>query len=205
MQPLIDAWVYVVDDDAGVRDALAWLLRSRRVPCEVFDSAEAFQRRLQGTAPDTQPSCLLLDVRMPKMTGVELQSHLVKTGDDIPVIFMSGESLPHETLAAQQSNAITFLWKPFRTSELLDAINTVMSGKQYISKQVVKGLDSSANNVANLPTQGRNPFQIAWAAPGVAVPEATAPLPPPVPPSPPPALLTNISIVPKVEMACSTK
>jgi FixJ family two-component response regulator len=66
---------------------------------------------------------MLLDVRMPKMTGVELQALMVKTGDRIPVIFMSGESLPHETLAAQQSNAVTFLWKPFRTEALLNAVS----------------------------------------------------------------------------------
>ena len=70
-----------------------------------------------------KPSLVLLDVRMPKMTGVELQAQMVKTGNRIPVIFMSGESLPHETLAAQQSNAVTFLWKPFRTEALLSAVN----------------------------------------------------------------------------------
>ena len=65
---------------------------------------------------------MLLDVRMPKVSGVELQAQMFKAGNRIPVIFMSGESLPHETLAAQQSNAVTFLWKPFRTEALLHAV-----------------------------------------------------------------------------------
>jgi len=63
MQALTDALVYVVDDDASVREALAWLLRSRRLPSELFASAQTFQSKLEGSAAISQPSCLLLDVR----------------------------------------------------------------------------------------------------------------------------------------------
>jgi two-component system response regulator DctR len=69
MQPVIDALVFVVDDDASVREALAWLLRSRRLLSEVFDSAEAYQRKLEGGGALNQPACLLLDVRMPGLSG----------------------------------------------------------------------------------------------------------------------------------------
>ena len=111
-------FIEVVDDDEDVRRMLVMVLESYGFKVRTHDGAQAYL----ACEKSKERRVMLLDVRMPKMTGVELQSHLVKTGDDIPVIFMSGESLPHETLAAQQSNAITFLWKPFRTTELLDAI-----------------------------------------------------------------------------------
>jgi FixJ family two-component response regulator len=112
--------IEVVDDDEDVRRMLVMVLESHGFKVRTHNGAHAYL----DSCKCKQRRVMLLDVRMPNMTGIELQAHLVKTGDDIPVIFMSGESLPHETLAAQQSNAITFLWKPFRTSELLDAIKS---------------------------------------------------------------------------------
>ena len=76
MEPIPNATVYIVDDDAGVREALAWLLRSRRLPSESFDSAEAFDAMLQTRPPPREPCCLLLDVRMPGMSRLELQQQL---------------------------------------------------------------------------------------------------------------------------------
>ena len=72
MQPLVNATVYIVDDDAEVREALAWLLRSRRLLSEGFDSADAFLAMLQGRSAQKDPACVLLDVRMPGMSGLEL-------------------------------------------------------------------------------------------------------------------------------------
>ena len=109
-----------------MRQARAWLLRWRGLQTQCVDSAEGLMEHLgldHGPQLPRQACCLLLDVRMPKMTGVELQALMVKSGDRTPVIFMSGESLPHEPLAAQQSNAVTFLWKHFRTEALLNAVN----------------------------------------------------------------------------------
>ena len=112
------ALIEVVDDDADIRRMLQLVLEARGFKVRTHDGAHAYL----AAAPVTERRVMLLDVRMPKMTGVELQALMVKTGDRIPVIFMSGESLPHETLAAQQSNAVTFLWKPFRTEALLNAV-----------------------------------------------------------------------------------
>nr|MBP8224523.1 response regulator [Acidovorax sp.] len=70
MEPVSNAIVYIVDDDAGVREALAWLLRSRRLLSESFDSAEAFDAMLKAQAAPCRPCCLLLDVRMPGMSGL---------------------------------------------------------------------------------------------------------------------------------------
>ena len=92
MQPTQDALVFIVDDDAGVREALAWLLRSRRLPSQAFDSADAFAAFLgegQSTWVPTQPGCLLLDVRMPGMSGLALFEQLIEREllDALPVSF----------------------------------------------------------------------------------------------------------------------
>ena len=91
MEPITNATVYIVDDDASVREALAWLLRSRRLPSESFDSAEAFDAMLQKRPPQRQPCCLLLDVRMPSMSGLALFDVLAARGDlaTMPVIFLT--------------------------------------------------------------------------------------------------------------------
>lgn len=112
------ALIEVVDDDEDVRRMLQLVLESHGFKVRTHNGALAYL----AADPVTERRVMLLDVRMPKMSGVELQAHMVSTGDQVPVIFMSGESLPHETLAAQQSNAVTFLWKPFRTEALLDAV-----------------------------------------------------------------------------------
>ncbi len=120
---LNQALIEVVDDDADIRRMLQLVLEARGFKVRTHDGALAYL----SAEPVTERRVMLLDVRMPKMTGVELQAWMVKTGDRTPVIFMSGESLPHETLAAQQSNAVTFLWKPFRTESLLNAVELGLS------------------------------------------------------------------------------
>lgn len=112
------ALIEVVDDDADIRRMLQLVLEARGFKVRTHEGAQAY---LSAT-PVTERRVMLLDVRMPKMTGVELQAWMVKTGDTTPVIFMSGESLPQDTLAAQESDAVTFLWKPFRTEDLLNAV-----------------------------------------------------------------------------------
>lgn len=124
MQPVIDALVYVVDDDASVRDALAWLLRSRRFPSAVFDSAEAFQRTLMGAAPLSQPSCLLLDVRMPGLSGLALFDWLVERElhRAMPVLFLSGHADVATAVAAVKRGAFDFCEKPFSDNALVDRV-----------------------------------------------------------------------------------
>jgi two-component system response regulator FixJ len=112
------ALIEVVDDDPDIRRMLQLVLEARGFKVRTHDGAHAYL----AAEPVTERRVMLLDVRMPKMTGVELQAQMVQAGNRVPVIFMSGESLPHETLAAQQSNAVTFLWKPFRTEALLSAV-----------------------------------------------------------------------------------
>jgi FixJ family two-component response regulator len=123
------ALIEVVDDDQDIRRMLQLVLEARGFKVRTHDGPHAYL----AAEPVTERRVMLLDVRMPKMTGVELQAQMVKAGDHVPVIFMSGESLPHETLAAQQSNAVSFLWKPFRTEELLAAVSKGLARYDQLS------------------------------------------------------------------------
>ena len=127
MQPVKDAVVYVVDDDVGVRDALAWLLRSRRLTSEVFDSASALQQALLQ-APTSQPCCLLLDVRMPDMSGLELFDWLVQRGQhqSMPVIFLTGHADVPTAVDAVKRGAFDFCEKPFSDNALVDRIEQAL-------------------------------------------------------------------------------
>lgn len=132
MQPLIDALVYVVDDDASVRDALAWLLRSRRLLSEVFDSAEAFQHKRTGEAPPNQPSCLLLDVRMPGMSGLALFDWLIERDlhRAMPVIFLTGHADVPTAVDAVKRGAFDFCEKPFSDNALVDRVEQALAQSQ---------------------------------------------------------------------------
>lgn len=110
--------IEVVDDDDDIRRMLLIILQAHGFAVRMHASAQAYL----NAKPSTARRVMLLDVRMPGMTGIELQAQLARQADPTPVIFMSGESLPHETRAAQQSDAVGFLWKPFRTEALLTAI-----------------------------------------------------------------------------------
>jgi len=131
MQPVKDAVVYVVDDDVGVRDALAWLLRSRRLTSEVFDSASALQRALLQ-APTSQPCCLLLDVRMPDMSGLELFDWLVQRGQhqSMPVIFLTGHADVPTAVDAVKRGAFDFCEKPFSDNALVDRVEQALAQSQ---------------------------------------------------------------------------
>ena len=119
MQPTQDALVFIVDDDAGVREALAWLLRSRRLPSESFTSADAFAAFLNARPePDwrpSQPGCLLLDVRMPGMSGLALFEQLIARGllESLPVIFLTGHADVPTAVDAVKRGAFDFCEKPF--------------------------------------------------------------------------------------------
>ncbi len=127
MRPLGLPVVYLVDDEAVVRDALAWLLRSRRLLSEGFGHAEAFETFLAGrdTAawPDA-PSCLLLDVRMPGTSGLQLFDRLIERGliAVLPVIFLTGHGDVPTAVAAVKRGAFDFVEKPFSDNALVDRV-----------------------------------------------------------------------------------
>ena len=124
MQPLIDALIFIVDDDASVREALAWLLRSRRLVSEHFASAEAFELRLTEEPLADQPHCLLLDVRMPGTSGLVLFDRLAERGllEVMPVIFLTGHADVPTAVDAVKRGAFDFCEKPFSDNALVDRI-----------------------------------------------------------------------------------
>ena len=124
MQPAFDATVFIVDDDASVRDALAWLLRSRHLLSEVFPGALEFEARLQAGFVPAQPSCLLLDVRMPGMSGLALFDKLVERGlaEVMPVIFLTGHADVPTAVDMVKRGAFDFCEKPFSDNALVDRV-----------------------------------------------------------------------------------
>lgn len=114
--------VYVVDDDPSLRDALSSLLRS--VGMEVATFASAPQLLAQPFA--NAPSCIVLDIRMPEVSGLDFQALLARTGNHIPVIFMTGHGDIPMSVRAMKAGAVDFLTKPFRDQDLLDAVTAAI-------------------------------------------------------------------------------
>jgi FixJ family two-component response regulator len=112
------ATVFVVDDDASFRDALGSLIRSVGLHVQLFASAQEF---LTSPRPDG-PACLVLDVRMPGLGGLDCQQQLAATGFQIPIIFMTGHGDVPMSVRAMKAGAVDFLTKPFRDQDLLDAV-----------------------------------------------------------------------------------
>jgi FixJ family two-component response regulator len=110
--------VFVIDDDASVREALDDLLRSVGLEVRSFRSAQDF---MQSERPDA-PGCLVLDVRLPGSSGLEFQRELAKSGIHLPIVFLTGHADIPMCVDAMKFGAIEFLTKPFREQELLDAI-----------------------------------------------------------------------------------
>jgi FixJ family two-component response regulator len=114
-----DSVIFVVDDDKSVRDSLHRLLASVGMTVEVFASAQAF---LDAPRPDA-PACLVLDVRLPGPSGLELQRELARRGDSLPIVFLTGHGDIPMSVRAMKAGAAEFLTKPFRESDLLAAIH----------------------------------------------------------------------------------
>ena len=123
--------VYLVDDEDVVRDALAWLLRSRRLLSEGFASAEAFEAHVAGRpAPwPAEPSCLVLDVRMPGTSGLLLFERLVERGllPVLPVIFLTGHGDVPTAVGAVKRGAFDFVEKPFSNNSLVDRVERALA------------------------------------------------------------------------------
>jgi two-component system, LuxR family, response regulator DctR len=129
MEPVQDAIVYIVDDDSSVREALAWLLRSRRLHSEVFDSAEAFDAQIGASLKVQSPSCVLLDVRMHGMSGLAMFDKLIGYGllPTLPVIFLTGHADVPTAVAAVKQGAFDFCEKPFSDNALVDRIEQALA------------------------------------------------------------------------------
>jgi FixJ family two-component response regulator len=117
-----DAMVFVVDDDAPMRESLKNLIRSVGLRVELFASAQEF---LRSKRPDL-PSCLVLDVRLPGLSGLDLQKRTGDAGIEIPIVFITGHGDIPMSVRAMKAGAVEFLTKPFRDQDLLDAVQQAL-------------------------------------------------------------------------------
>ncbi len=131
MTPAPAATVFVIDDDASMRAAIEGMLKSVGLHSETFGTAQDFLRRKR---PDG-PSCLVLDVRLPGVSGLDFQRQLADVGLRIPIIFITGHGDIPMSVRAMKSGAVEFLTKPFRDQDLLDAINQALDRDRLTRQQ----------------------------------------------------------------------
>ena len=123
--------VFVVDDDDDVRVSIAELLRAAGLHAEGFATAQEFLGRARGGGP----SCLVLDLRLPGMSGLEVQRELASAGDSMPIIFLTGHGDIPTTVRAMKSGALEFLTKPFDDGHLLDVVHQALERDQVARQQ----------------------------------------------------------------------
>ena len=160
------ASVFVVDDDREVRDALRLLLESVGLRVECFESSQAYLKQFN---PE-KPGCLVLDVRMPGMSGLDLQEHLFERNIQIPVVIITGHGDVPMAVRAMKSGAIDFIEKPFNDEVLLDAIRRAIArGEQQRShhsehlqiQERLSHLTPREHEVMQMVTEGRSNKEIA--------------------------------------------
>ena len=172
MQPPSDALIYLVDDDASVREALAWLLRSRRLASESFASGDALLAALPPDFMPRQPCCLLLDVRMPGTSGLALFEMLERRGlvEVMPVIFLTGHGDVPTAVAMVKRGAFDFCEKPFSDHALIDRIERALDKsaealalrqRQRELQQRIAGLTEREQAVMQLIAAGLANKQVA--------------------------------------------
>jgi len=126
-----DAIVFVIDDDESLRESLKSLIRSVGLRVATFASAQEF---LQSERPDV-PACLILDVRMPGLSGLDLQRELTEANIHLPIIFITGHGDIPMSVRAMKAGAVEFLTKPFRDQDLLDAIQQALDRDRLARSQ----------------------------------------------------------------------
>jgi RNA polymerase sigma factor (sigma-70 family) len=161
--------IYVVDDDASVRDAVSNLLESVGLQARVFASAEEFRNAPQPDAP----SCLVLDVRLPGLSGLEFQEALGKAGITIPIIFITAHGNVPMTSRAMKAGAIEFLMKPFQKEELLAAIHHGLE-RDRVRREAQAELSIAQSRFEELTPREREVMQLVVA--GLTNKEAAAQL-----------------------------
>ncbi|MGY8525636.1 response regulator transcription factor [Paracidovorax citrulli] len=148
--------VLVVDDDAGLRQALGSLLRSVGLACALFGSAA----ELLASELPAVPSCLVLDVRLRGISGLDLQARLADSGVRIPIIFMTGYGDIPMTVAAMKAGAEDFMTKPFRDQDLLDAVGAALE-KDRRRRHMTHALDAMRADYASLTPRERQVMGLA--------------------------------------------
>ncbi|MGO3890572.1 MAG: response regulator transcription factor [Paenalcaligenes sp.] len=160
------AIVHIIDDDQAIRDALAWLFKTRKVPTQQWDSGESF---LQAWHPELN-GCLLLDIRMEGLSGLEVFDQLCEKGATQPVIFLTGHGDLPMAVASLKRGAVDFIEKPFNDNELVDRVLEVLHTYQLNREEQLRqqqwndklaSLSSREKQVLQLALQGMLNKQIA--------------------------------------------
>lgn len=149
------AAVFVVDDDEGVRTSLRLLIRSIGLPVETFDSAQEFLAQFD---PE-RPGCLVLDIRMSGMSGLELQQKLNERHAITPIVFITGHGDVPMAVEAMQAGAIDFVQKPFRDQDLIDRINRALE-KDRTNRAALQERDAIRQRIAELTPREREVLEL---------------------------------------------
>jgi len=162
-----DPIIFVVDDDEAVRLSTEMLIRSMGLRVESFESAAEF---LEEFDPQ-QPGCVILDIRMPGMSGLELQEHINGIGATIPIVFVTGHGDVPMAVTAMKAGAVDFIQKPFRDQELIDRVHAALdrdseNREQSRAKEKIQAhvdlLTTRELEVMNLVVDGRANKEIAF-------------------------------------------
>lgn len=148
--PGAEPTVYVVDDDESIRELLAWLMKRNGIRVEAFPNARSFLRHPRGEGP----ACLILDLHMPDMGGLEVQDHLIRAGIAIPVIFLSGRADVPRAVHAVKSGAVDFIEKPFDYKRIVALVRESLERDAEARRRREKGR-AAAQRLASLTQRER--------------------------------------------------
>jgi len=141
--------IYLIDDDESMRTSLARMLGEVGYQVQEYASATDF---LEKSLP-LAPAVILLDIQMPDITGLELQKELLSLGRKTPIVFISGQSHPHQIVQALKNGAVDFLFKPFNLEELLQALNEALKFDQRQLKSLTKEIETKKNYALLTPRE----------------------------------------------------
>ncbi len=147
--------VFIVDDDAAIRFAMQALMDSVNLDHEIFASADEFLEKIT----EQRPGCLVLDIRMPGLGGLELQEELIKRGNTLPIIFITGHGDVPMAVEAMQKGAVDFIQKPFRDQELLDRIREALATDEE-RREEQQAHAEVASRLARLTNREREVFDL---------------------------------------------
>jgi RNA polymerase sigma factor (sigma-70 family) len=147
--------VFIVDDDAAIRFAMQALMDSVNLNHEIFASADEFLEKITSQ----RPGCLVLDIRMPGLGGLELQDELIRRGNTLPIIFITGHGDVPMAVEAMQKGAVDFIQKPFRDQELLDRIRQALATDEERREEQQQHVEV-ANRLERLTNREREVFDL---------------------------------------------